>query len=67
MKPHDLIARIIKASSNEGDLVLDCFSGSGSVAIVAKGLCRNFICSDFNSDYVRISSEMLEDMDDKLI
>ena len=58
-KPLELIERIIKASSNEGDLVLDCFVGIGTTAIAAKKLKRNFICSDFNMDYVHIAIEKL--------
>ena len=45
-KPEALIERIIKASSNEGDLVLDCFVGSGTTAAVAEKLNRNWIASD---------------------
>jgi len=41
-KPLELVERIIKASSNAGDLVLDCFVGSGTTAIAAKKLKRNF-------------------------
>ncbi|MDQ5826934.1 MAG: site-specific DNA-methyltransferase, partial [Chloroflexota bacterium] len=39
-KPEALLERIIKASSNEGDLVLDCFCGSGTTATVAEKLNR---------------------------
>ena len=49
IKPLELVERIIKASSNENDLVLDCFSGSGTTAIASKKLNRNFICSE--ADY----------------
>ena len=42
-KPVDMIERIIKASSNEGDVVLDCFVGSGTTAFAAKNLKRNFV------------------------
>ncbi|HEX5412804.1 MAG TPA: site-specific DNA-methyltransferase [Terriglobia bacterium] len=45
-KPEALIARIIKASSNEGDLVLDCFCGSGTTAAVAEKLGRRWIACD---------------------
>ncbi|MFQ3609493.1 MAG: site-specific DNA-methyltransferase, partial [Chloroherpetonaceae bacterium] len=40
------LERIIKASSNEGDLVLDCFCGSGTTAAVAEKLGRNWIVCD---------------------
>ncbi len=50
-KPKDMIERIIKASSNKGDLVLDCFLGSGTTAIVSKKLGRNFTGTEVNEDY----------------
>jgi hypothetical protein len=45
-KPKELLERIIKASSNEGDLVADFFVGSGTTASVAEKLGRKWICSD---------------------
>jgi len=45
-KPERLIERIIKATSNEGDIVLDFFSGSGSTASVAEKLNRKWITCD---------------------
>lgn len=54
-KPLDMIMRIIKASSNEGDLVLDCFMGSGTTAIASKQLNRNFIGCENNSEYYKLS------------
>jgi len=45
-KPEALLERIIKASSNEGDLVLDCFCGSGTTASVAEKLERRWITCD---------------------
>jgi len=45
-KPEILLERIIKASSNEGDLVLDCFCGSGTTAAVAEKLGRRWITCD---------------------
>jgi DNA modification methylase len=45
-KPEALLERIIKASSNEGDLVLDCFCGSGTTAAVAEKLNRRWITCD---------------------
>lgn len=50
-KPADMIARMITASSNEGDLVLDCFMGSGTVAVACKQLKRNFIGCENNEVY----------------
>jgi len=45
-KPRALIERIIRASSNEGDLVLDCFAGSGTAAEAAERLNRRWIAAD---------------------
>jgi DNA modification methylase len=45
-KPEALLERIIKASSNEGDLVLGCFCGSGTTAAVAEKLNRRWITCD---------------------
>jgi adenine-specific DNA-methyltransferase len=48
-KNPDLLARIIEASSNPGDIVMDCFSGSGTTLVVASDLGRRWIGVD-NSD-----------------
>ncbi|MCY4145916.1 MAG: DNA methyltransferase [Chloroflexi bacterium] len=45
-KPEALLERIIRASSNEGDLVLDCFCGSGTAPAVAEKLKRRWIACD---------------------
>lgn len=45
-KPEALLERIIRASSNENDLVLDCFCGSGTTAAVAEKLNRRWIVGD---------------------
>ena len=45
-KPEALLERILKASSNEGDLVLDCFCGSGTTAATAEKLNRRWITCD---------------------
>lgn len=45
-KPEELLERIISASSNEGDIVLDCFAGSGTSLIVSEKLKRKWIGVD---------------------
>jgi adenine-specific DNA-methyltransferase len=45
-KPEALLERVIRSSSNEGDLVLDCFAGSGTTAAVAERLSRRWIACD---------------------
>jgi len=47
-KPEALLGRIIQASSNPGDLVLDCFVGSGTTAVVAEKLGRRWIACDLS-------------------
>lgn len=58
-KPIEMIERIIKASTNEGDLILDPFMGSGTTAVAAKNLNRNFIGCDLNPKYVEFSLKRL--------
>ena len=60
-KPLDMIERIIKASSNEGDVVLDCFVGSGTTALAAQRLKRNFLACDSNAEYVEVARQRLAD------
>ena len=58
-KPVEMIERIVKASSKKGDLVLDCFVGSGTTAVVAKKLGRNFLCCDSDKTYVKLAQKNL--------
>jgi len=58
-KPKTLIERIIKASSNEGDLVADYYLGSGTTAVVCKELNRNFIGCDINPKAIEITKARL--------
>ena len=60
-KPKALIERIIKASSNEGDLVADFYMGSGTTCEVALELCRNFIGCDINPRAIEITLKRLND------
>ncbi len=52
VKPEDMIERIIKASSNKGDLVLDLFSGSGMTSLIAKSLERKYIGCEKEEIYI---------------
>lgn len=60
-KPLALMERIIKASSDEGDLVLDPFVGSGTTCLAAKALSRRWIGIDSNAEYVQLSLKRLGD------
>ena len=58
-KPMVILERIIKASSNPGDLVFDCFMGSGTTQAVAMKLGRRFIGADINLGAIEITSKRL--------
>lgn len=49
-KPEKLISRILEIATNEGDVVLDCFLGSGTTIATAHKMKRNYIGIEFNSD-----------------
>lgn len=59
-KPISLLERIIKASSNEGDLVLDPFSGTFTTSYVAKSLNRKTIGIELQEEYVKIGIRRLQ-------
>jgi len=58
-KPEALLERIIKASSNEGDLVADFFCGSGTTAAVAEKLGRKWIVSDLGKFAIHTTRKRL--------
>ncbi len=58
-KPLKLLERIIRASSNPGDLVADFFCGSGTTGVAAQRLGRRYLLVDNNPDAVRITNERL--------
>ena len=59
-KPLKMFEYLVNVSSNENDLILDCFSGSGTTAIACYKLKRRFICIEKNYDYWKASVERLE-------
>jgi len=61
-KPVRLIERLIKASSNEGMLVLDPFIGSGSTALACINLKRNYIGIEINERYVKIARNRIKNL-----
>jgi len=58
-KPLKVIERIILASSNKGDLILDPFGGSFTTAVAAENLGRRWISCDINPEYVELGKERL--------
>lgn len=60
-KPIHLIEKMILNSSNEGDLVLDTFLGSGTTAVACRKNKRNFIGFEINQEYFKTASKRIQD------
>ncbi len=58
--PEQLIARIVLACSNVGDVVLDPFAGTATIAAVAKKLGRNYIAYEISEKWAKIGNDRLE-------
>lgn len=58
-KPVDLIGRCLRASTHQGDVVLDPFVGSGSTGVAALGLGRDFIGIDADETFIAVSAKRL--------
>jgi adenine-specific DNA-methyltransferase len=63
-KPEALLERIIKASSNEGDIVLDPFAGTFTTSAVAQRLGRKSIGIEFQEEYIKIGLRRLNISDE---
>ncbi len=61
-KPEALLERIIKSSSDEGSIVLDCFVGSGTTAAVAEKLNRRWVAVDIGRFAIHITRKRLLDI-----
>lgn len=59
-KPLEIIEDIMTWCSEEGDVVLDPYLGSGSVAVVSKNLNRKFIGIELNSEYIKMAKKRLK-------
>ena len=59
-KPEKLIERIVKASSNKGNLVLDPFMGVGTTAVVCERLERDYIGFEINKEFIDLSKKRLK-------
>lgn len=66
-KPEELVRKIILASSNENDIVLDPFVGSGTTAVCSKQLNRQWIGIDQSDEYLTWARERLENVVEKTI
>jgi len=58
-KPINLIKKFICVNTNKGEVVLDCFMGSGTTAVACKQLGRNFIGFEINKEYINIANKRL--------
>ncbi len=65
-KPIKLIERLVLASSNHGDLVLDPFSGVGTCPVVCQRHKRDFIAFEINADFVDLANARLKDSESQL-
>ncbi len=59
-KPESLLDRIVSASSNPNDLILDCFLGSGTTAAVAQKLGRRWIGADINKGAIQTTTKRMQ-------
>jgi DNA modification methylase len=59
--PEQLLGRIIRSCSNEGDLVLDPFSGSATTLVTAKKLGRDYLGFELSPDYAERGAQRVED------
>ena len=60
-KPNDIMERIIKTSSNRGDVVLDLFMGSGSTGVACVNTNRNFIGIELDDKYFDIAKRRISE------
>lgn len=58
-KPAKLIGRLVRASSSEGDLVLDPFAGVGTCPVVCRKLNRSFIAFEINPEFVAVAQKRI--------
>ena len=59
IKPLDFIEKLVKNSSKVGDVVLDCFMGSGTTGVACKNLERDFIGIEINPEYFEIAKQRI--------
>ena len=60
-KPLDFMKLIVRVSSNEGDLVLDPFMGSGTTAAAASELGRRFLGFELEEAYIKMANARMKD------
>ena len=60
-KPENLLERVILASSNKGDVVLDPFLGSGTTAVIAKKLGRKWVGIETENKYIKVAEKRIKE------
>ena len=61
MKPLNIIERLVQTYSREGDIVLDCFMGSGQTAIACERLGRQWIGIERDADYCKLAEQRIKE------
>lgn len=62
-KPVELLKLLIENSSNEGDIVMDCFMGSGSTGIACINTNRKFVGIEIDKKYYDIAVERIQEIE----
>lgn len=62
VKPLNIIRNIIINSSKEGDLILDCYAGTGTTGVASKKLSRNCILIEKEDKYIQIINKRMEEL-----
>lgn len=63
--PKKLVEFFVLSGTNEGDIVLDPFAGSGTTAVVAQELGREWICIDVNKDFKKLACAWIKDSQER--
>ncbi|MBC6951526.1 site-specific DNA-methyltransferase, partial [candidate division KSB1 bacterium] len=66
-KPEELLRKIVLASSNPGELVIDPFLGSGTTVVVAEQLGRRWMGCDISSEYCKWAIDRLQRVERKTV
>lgn len=64
IKPVKMMEWLVKLLTNEGDVVLDCFNGSGTTAVACKRLKRDYIGIEMNDHFLDVTKSRLAKEDD---
>jgi len=65
--PEELVNQCVLSTTDENDLVVDCFAGSGTVGVVAKRSKRNYILIELNPKYIEIAQKRISEIPKPLL